>query len=519
MQQAKQSCLRRTCGVLAFTGLRLCADVSSEGFQASEESAACPDLRYGHKGKVERLSEITQYGITWSFSEPVPVGRFVNGDFYVVGPTTVVGIVPRPLVGREVPVSELGKRETAKGRTRLFVRNGSMINPPARPEVAYDSGIRNYFNPRLLAELPIALTPGDCLVSTISLKKDEEPDFPYHTGTGSREHRDNSPIKSAAVLTCVGKIQPVDAFRPSYGDREQKIYLARNLRRDRLLDLKPPKSTPDLDTWIRIFQRPWINACFFGFDHPMENMPHYGQWVGQAQSMGGLLLMLDLDLLQKERLAINMIQVGIDYWGLVRNGHPGWQGWGGHGSGRKFPIVLAGLLLGDEEMASPTKSFPKVEFGEDNQTIYGRGWTGARALFAGHSGVQNSTGTPARPKWGPYEHLHPSQWSPSNRQSEAYRRANTSSSWVGQALVIRLLRAEYAWRHDAFFDYVDRWMTEPGDREHRHEIMRHHPGFRVGDRARFSHQGNTREKFVKAMWELYRSISSVSTQPPIGPKR
>jgi hypothetical protein len=223
----------------------------------------------------------------------------------------------------------------------------------------------------------------------------------------------------------------------------------------------------------------------------MENMPHYGQWVGQAQSMAGCLLMLDLKPEQKERLLVNMVQVGIDYWGLVRNGHPGWQGWGGHGSGRKFPIVFAGLMLGDLEM-SPTKTFPKVEFGEDNQTMVGEGWTGAKALFAGHSGIQSASGKPERPQWGPYEHLHPRDWTKTQLQSEEYRRANTSSSWVGEALVIRLLKAEKAWDHDAFFDYVDRWMTED-DRSHRAEIMKHHPGVRFGDRDRWTHQGYTWE--------------------------
>jgi hypothetical protein len=204
---------------------------------------------------------------------------------------------------------------------------------------------------------------------------------------------------------------------------------------------------------------------------------------------------------------INMVQVGIDYWGLVRNGHPGWQGWGGHGSGRKFPIVLAGLLLGDNEMASPTKTFSKVEFGEDNQTMYGQGWTGAKALFAGHSGIQNATGKPERPQWGPYEHLHPTNWTKSQLQSEAYRRANTSSSWVGQALVIRLLKAERAWNHDAFFDYVDRWMTED-DKESCRVIMETWPEMRLNDKTRWNRQGNTWEPFVKTMWDLYRLQAS-----------
>ena len=447
---------------------------------------------------------VSQYGITWTFEKPVPVGHFVNGDFYVVGPVTVAAITPPPLAGADVPAAELAEAEKQRVKDGKYVRNGSMLNPPARQEVAYDSGIRNYFHLELLAVPPIGMKPGDCLVSTISLKVGEKDQFPYHGGDGGREHHDDSPIKTAAILTCVADPQPADAFRPSYGDRSQKIYLAHNLRWSLLRQLPPPADTPDVKTWIRVFQRPWVNTCFFGFEQPMENMPHYGQWVGQAQSMGGLLLMLNLPPNEKEVLTINMVQVGIDYWGLVRNGHPGWEGWGGHGSGRKFPIVLAGVLLGDNEMAAPTVSFPKVEFGEDNQTMYGHGWTGATALFSGHSGIQSATGKSERPDWGPYEQLDPSKWAKSNLQSESYRRANTSSSWVGQALVIRMLHLEKDWNHEPFLDYVDRWMTED-DTEPRHTIMKSWPDAGFTDQAKWAQEGYAWEPFVKTMWDQYRN--------------
>ena len=39
-------------------------------------------------------SSITKDGITWTFSEPVPVGQFVNGDYFVVGPVTITAIDP-----------------------------------------------------------------------------------------------------------------------------------------------------------------------------------------------------------------------------------------------------------------------------------------------------------------------------------------------------------------------------------------------------------------------------------------
>ena len=89
---------------------------------------------------------------------------------------------------------------------------------------------------------------------------------------------------------------------------------------------------------------------------------------------------------------MNYVQVGIDLGGMVRAGHPGWTGYGGHGSGRKLPIVFAGLLLGDEQLANINQSFPKVSFGEDEQTAYGDCWTGAKVVFAGHSGIDAATG-------------------------------------------------------------------------------------------------------------------------------
>lgn len=465
---------------------------------------------------TESRTRVTQYGITWTFEQARPVGQFVTGDYFVIGPARIVSIDPKPLVGQDVPAAEIDPREKARIRDGRFLRNGSMLNPPARSEVAFDSGIRNYFRPAHLAQAPLDLKAGDCLISTISMKAGEKADFPYHAPSTERGVGDNSPVRTAAVLTCLDAVPPADAFRPSYGDRERTLYRASTLRRELLPKLPAPPETPDLATWIRIFERPWINPCFFGFEQPLENMPHYGQWVGQAQSMAGLLLVLDLDARQKERFVNHLVQVGIDYWGLVKNGHPGWQGWGGHGSGRKFPIVVAGWLLGDARMASPTRAFPRVEFGEDNQTAHAPCWTGAQVVFAGHSGIQRASGKSERPHWGPYEHLHPSLWKKEQCQSEEYRRANTSSSWVGQALALRLLKAEDAWAHPAFFDYVDRWMLEPNDRDHRQVIMKHQPQMRLDDKARFTHQGQTWEPFVKAMWSRYRGLGAPPAQdaPP-----
>jgi hypothetical protein len=175
--------------------------------------------------------------------------------------------------------------------------------------------------------------------------------------------------------------------------------------------------------------------------------------------IASLVLMLDYPEMEKEKLLVNFVQYGIDLWGIVRAGHPGWPAHGGHGSGRKWPIVFAGIMLGDKDMQSPKAKYPHVKFGEDMQTIYGKGWTGAKALYAGHVGEE---GSKYEKGWGAYEHLLPSQWP--SMLGESYRRCCTSVAWVGQALAARIMHAEKTWDHDAFFDYVDRWMEEDDTR-------------------------------------------------------
>src|ERR1700731_2617503 len=68
----------------------------------SSNAPAAPSLGY-----LPRLKSVSQYGITWTFEQPVPVGHFVNGDFYVAGAVTITNIEPRTLRGAEVPATEV----------------------------------------------------------------------------------------------------------------------------------------------------------------------------------------------------------------------------------------------------------------------------------------------------------------------------------------------------------------------------------------------------------------------------
>jgi hypothetical protein len=419
---------------------------------------------------------------------------------------TVVKIDPKPLYGADIPDSELDNSATFEGMNLNWnrepnqrVRNGFMLNPPSEKKVAYDNAVRNFFDPSLIQKLPVAMKAGDSLVSTISMPKGLVLSAQLLRDKHERGVDDSSPVRSDAVLTCVEKPLPPDAFRPGTTDRTARIYLSRDLKRDSLPKAAVTKGLPDVGLWLRFTERPWIGTCFFGFADPAENMPAYGLEYGRIVGLHALMCCTDFPPEKKEPILVNLVQIGIDLAGMIRAGHPGFEGFGGHGSGRKLPIVFAGILLGDEELANVNKSFPKVHFGEDEQTAYGDCWTGAKVVFAGHRAIDQVTGV-ARANTGPYEQKPPKEWTRGDKTSESYRRCCTSIGWVAQALAMKLMHAEKNWNHDAFFDYCDRWMYE--DETETLPVLRRDAGITPSD---WAHEGQVWEPLVNEMWAKYRS--------------
>jgi hypothetical protein len=429
-------------------------------------------------------SSITQYGITWTFKKAIHVGQFVNGDYYIVGPATIKSITPAPKDGR----------------------NGSCLNPLATIEKAgFDSRIlHGRYDPSLFLSPPIMLKPGDSLLSSVSL--DEIHSVKPLLWKISKDQR--SPLRKVAVLTCLDAPVPKDAFRPAYTGKKHQIYLARNLKRDILpllstagVNFKCYMGTSydnvSIQDAARWFQRPWIDLIMDEFGAPVENMPVYGAHFVRAVGIASLLLCLDFTPEEKEPLLINFVQLGIDLWGIAGQGQPPcWNALGGHSNGRKWPIIFAGMLLGDTEMQKPTQTYPHLSFSEDAQTMFGDCWTGAKVVWAGHMG---KAGHPRYPDRGAYEHSPPSEWK--GDTGEGYRRCCTSNAWVGEALAARMLHAEKYWAHDAFFAYVDRWMTE--DDSKYIKIIKETRGKDYS--AKWTRQGSVWDPFVKDMWIKYRN--------------
>jgi len=256
---------------------------------------------------------------------------------------------------------------------------------------------------------------------------------------------------------------------------------------------------PDLKPYERFLERIWLDHLYEWPNrmmHPLENMPDYGREITNIVSTVSLLLLLDDPApvggaslpreKERETLLLRFVQLGIDYYGVTQSDADLWRANGGHNSGRKMPILFAGVLLGHEGMRHV-----KASFAEDQQTYHGTGYRGQKALWTIDC-------TEARR----HEHLPPEKWAGppfkgdnDGWKSEGYRRLN-GPTWVGQALAARLLGAKADWGHDAFFDYVDRWVSEAQGGAVDQKTLKP-----TGYEPFYGGAGG----FVGAMWKAYRA--------------
>jgi uncharacterized repeat protein (TIGR02543 family) len=453
--------------------------------------------------------QISQFGITWTFDRDYTVGQFANGDYWVFGPVTIIGIDPPSI-------------ET-NGRTV----NGSMVNPsPKLGSIqGYDSAMYGGYGPRFDPNLNISrpnnrdlsprnflvLQPHSSLVSTISIPEGG--------------HRPQ--LRTAAILTVLSEPAPEGSFRPPYCGSDKTIKFNKNqLDYSLLANLKPVPGAPGIMVVERYFERPWIDhipgwvGCYH---HPAENMPWYGREIAIRVGIGALKLNLNLTNQMKEVLLIRFVQLGIDLYGIVIDGGKhNWVNNGGCASGCKWPILFAGIVLNDLDMKNIGRidienygpSYPEyVHFGEDDQTFYVSDediyeppykkhmWYGGFVYYGHGKGdkhrdyLEYKQEHRGMPEWGIEHTTNFNQdgldWNTS------YRQSSTANAWAGFLLTTHIMGVKELWNHDALFDYMDRYM----------KVQKEVLG--VG------HWKRQRPKFIESMWDAYRAdYSPVWTMYP-----
>lgn len=277
---------------------------------------------------------VTQYGITLTWLEDVPLGQFLNGDYYVVAPSGIT-------ITEKLPASIIS------GTRRM---HGMMLNPTAGNSVSqgFDS-LCARFSDSLNAARPASadMSPANpCVVPTNT-------SVVAVTSLTSPDSGDNPKLQDGIVFTVLASAPAANSFSPPYCGTDKTIpgTLA-DLDLSAFGSLAPVSSTPSaatLETYMprRRFevQTNWDGRKM----HPVNNQPDYGKDMAAQTGPMGLFLHLSYTFEEKQGVLIQLVQYGIDVYGAAVSGGV-WGADGGHNMGRKMPLIVAGNALNSSAM-------------------------------------------------------------------------------------------------------------------------------------------------------------------------
>lgn len=423
-------------------------------------------------------TSVSQYGITWTFSADHQVGQYANGDYYVVGPVTIVEISPASVVNG--------------GRTI----NGSWINPTSGDQLPpgpgylqpFDSAMYGSIGPifdatlnaarpngaSLSAANPLNVPAGSSIVSTIS-----EP---------VAGHRPQ--IRDAAILTVVSAAPPAGSFRPPYvGTNKTHSWNKSSLNYNIFRSLAKPGNTPALSTVEGYLQRPWLEfhtSAFSQYTHATNNGPNYGREISWQIGDAALSLHLDYSNAQKETLLVRMVQLGIDIYGAAAFSKGNWEDLDGINNGRKLPLVIAALALNDANMKNYADGTKHFIFSEDRQTFIVTAADVGKAVYQsdGNPRVPYIAADIGLPEWGG-QHAHALGLRDGRNWADMAYRDIAGTSFAGMVLAAHLLAGgAETWNWSPLFRYTDRYMLNP-----------------------INNLGSPVQAFHQSMWNAYRSLS------------
>ena len=300
---------------------------------------------------------LTQYNATLVLSaQPLAMGQYLSGDWWLQGPITILSTEPIAAAGR----------------------NGFEISPKSIYKQPYDSRAVGY-DAAAMPQLPLTVNPGDNIVKMVSVDS-----WPGGNPTY---------IMSAMIVTIVSSPPPAQSYRPAYF-RNNSAVAALQFTGAQVdwnaypsLPLPPAPACPPapyamctpmppINTSVTIpYSMPQIdhmNGWSGAQIHPIVNMPncHYGQAIPMAAGLAAARLLLnDVDSVAKAAASHGLVQYGIDIGGIVAGGG-NWQSNGGWENGRKLILGLATLVLGESNLTALTAGVginPDITFSEDNE--------------------------------------------------------------------------------------------------------------------------------------------------------
>ena len=407
-------------------------------------------------------SSVSQHGITWYFDQEYQVGRYANGDWWVLGPVTITRITPEsetitdPHTGEDRPV------------------NGSMLNPNGHVNGwdGYYIGIFVSYNQSLDVNPsrngPLSVATGS-IVSSISR-------ISSNIGGSNR-----AALDVFAILTVVDTAPPSGAFRPNpYGTDKTSYWNESMLDYGVLQSLEPVANTPNLASVTDSVSGFWndhMATAGTGWFRQQAYTAHtmqrsYGRDIGNQSADALLSLHLNYTNEQKRDLLVHVVQKGIDIYGMQQLSGE-WSNNGGHYGSQKARLAFAAIALNDPGMKSALDAADHFVHGMDQQTFFVSQADVDRVSCNDNdpsSTSGNQCGTSGAslyesadlgmPEWGRSHHTAACRFD-CRDWGAAYRWIG--ASYAGNTLAVELLpEARQLWNWEPVFEYSRRYVDVGG---------------------------------------------------------
>ncbi|MBN8549763.1 MAG: hypothetical protein J0M12_10655 [Deltaproteobacteria bacterium] len=373
-------------------------------------------------------TSLTQYGVTFTFSQSTRYGQFVNGDYWVLGPVTIVAISP-DFTG---------------------TRHGFEVNPASKVNQGFDSRAIS-FDAARVPLLPLQISTASSVVKSISVDPNASTCRPC--------------LQTAAVLTVLMEVPPQEGaltFRPGYFGNSKTLFSAASLNLASIPALTPVASVPSLSSVATGLQRlqldhqeNWVGRYL----HPVDNGPDYGSSIATRNNEALLRVMLNDSIEQKAPAITYLVQYGIDIWSMYQGGVR-WPTNGGHTLGRLPVLAFAAVLLDNSQMKSAVQNVASTDFDETYGTYYSS--TASKVIYgqtlASEMGYWDNLvrDNNSRTQRDPYGYIDGGY-----RPGGSYQYCCISQPYKGSALAIEMMATiKSIWPNPHLLTYAARWVSD-----------------------------------------------------------
>lgn len=396
---------------------------------------------------------VSYYGVTVHFSEDHSIGKWANGEPYIVAPS---GVSITSIDNPTIPPTSAQK-------------GGAMVNPVPMRKQGYCSRYQGPYEKAgydaaldVSLKYPFTLAPGESLIVARAI------DDLKAVG--------NNYVESVVGFIVVAEAPPQGSFRPGLYGKDHKVrFNVSDIDWSVLKNLKPVPLTPT-QAWIEADVRlpalpwwDWAEEWSATFIRPFANCgagdggnfrSNYGRDIAFKWGYVALWLNLDHTREVKMKTMIQTIQCGIDIGSYFDNGGLFWAS-GGHQIGFKFPLLLASAALGSAHAPDLVAyAADDTRFIEDLTTFYVQQSDVGRPVDLMPEGayLQDDVG---KADWGVMHRFAPHK---DDRRWEGITTYRTIQwpAMVGVVLAADLMGLRAQWNHPATFDYTHRYVRRNG---------------------------------------------------------